>query len=275
MLHIPVVVEVCEAPWKIRNRKGNFIRFLPLLAGVSGVIAISKFLVDWSSKEGQKHKQRLSIFQLPILTEIPKNIFAEARVSETPSVLLASSKDYGDTVSFVLKAMQIVWEKIPNCVLVVTGTEKHRQLVEDFLSNAKLDRSKVVVTEYLSREDLFINYKRSWALLIPLFNDVRSIARFPTKIAEYLSTSRPIVTTNIGEISSYFVDGVNAFVAQDDSIESFGRKVLEALLSADKAEYVGKNGFQTCQTYFDYRKYSEDLFTFFESVQAGSKIPQI
>ena len=52
-------------------------------------------------------------------------------------------------------------------------------------------------------------------LLIPLDpNSLADIARFSQKIAEYVSTSRPIITSNVGEIPYYFKDKENAIICE-------------------------------------------------------------
>ena len=61
-------------------------------------------------------------------------------------------------------------------------------------------------------------------LLIPLFDDVRSTARFPTKIGEYLASGRPIVTTAVGEMPRYFEDGVTAFISAPDDPQELWRE---------------------------------------------------
>ncbi len=263
LLRIPVVLELCERPWSLGDRTNNVFRNLPSLSGISGVIVISKFLENWCRQEARAQKRKLQILRIPILVDFSENSLSATKLTKRPSVLLASSQEYDGTVGFVLQAMQLVWEKMPDCALVITGSMKHQQRVNEFWANMNQKKSKVVVTGYIPREELFIRYRSSWALLIPLFDDVHSIARFPTKIGEYLSTARPIVTTNFGEISSFFVDGQNAFVAQEDTAEAFGRKILEALLSSNKAMLVGRNGLNTCKNYFDYSKYSDVLLDFF------------
>ena len=263
MFRIPVVLELCEAPWRLRDRRKNIFCNLPLLSGFSGVMAISQFLVDWCNKETQTSKRKINIFRIGILTELTVEGSNETKITENPSVLLACSQGYDDTVIFVLKAMLVVWEHIPQCKLVFTGSARYQPKIDEFLDKTNTDRSKIIISGYVPRSELFDLYKRSWALLIPLFNDVRSKARFPTKIAEYTSTARPIVTTNIGEIPYFFVDRQNAYVAENDNAEAFGRRILEALLSPEKAAIIGRNGLNTCEKYFDYSKYSNAMFDFF------------
>jgi len=60
-----------------------------------------------------------------------------------------------------------------------------------------------------------------------LFDDERSIARFPTKIGEYLAAARPVVTSSIGEVARYLEDATTAYLAAPGDAPAFGRKIVE------------------------------------------------
>src|SRR5207302_1804391 len=66
-------------------------------------------------------------------------------------------------------------------------------------------------------------------LAIPLFDDVKSTARFPTKLGEYLASGRPVVTNGIGEIPRYLKDGVNAVIVPPGDARVFGQAIAEVL----------------------------------------------
>jgi glycosyltransferase involved in cell wall biosynthesis len=65
---------------------------------------------------------------------------------------------------------------------------------------------------------------------------------FPTKIAEYLATGKPVVTTVTGELALFLKDGFNAFVAPEASPMIFASKIIEALHDPEYAKQVGRNG---------------------------------
>ena len=68
---------------------------------------------------------------------------------------------------------------------------------------------RVVLMGYISDPELKHLQRNARCLLAPLENDDQSRARMPTKIAEYLMTGVPVVTSAIGEISSYLFDRKN------------------------------------------------------------------
>jgi glycosyltransferase involved in cell wall biosynthesis len=128
---------------------------------------------------------------------------------------------------------------------------------------------RVRVPGYVPRNELFALYGEASALLIPLFADVRSTARFPTKIGEYLASARPVVTTAVGEASRYFHDGVNGFVCGPGDAEAYGDKIVEALQDPARAAQIGREGRRLAETAFDYRQYSRTLHDGFSRVACG------
>ncbi len=88
---------------------------------------------------------------------------------------------------------------------------------------------------------------------------------FPSKLGEYLSTGNPVVITNTGEISDYLEDGVSAFIAEPDSIESFSDKLEEAYKSPI-SKSIGLKGKEVAEKYFDYKIQASKLSSFFREV---------
>jgi len=48
-------------------------------------------------------------------------------------------------------------------------------------------------------------------------NNEESRASYPSKLSEFLASSKPVITVNVGEIPNYIVDGVNAFMVEPEN----------------------------------------------------------
>ena len=107
---------------------------------------------------------------------------------------------------------------------------------------------RVDLVGYLSREELLELYDRAYALPIPLFDDLRSRARFPTKIGEYLAAARPVVTNAVGEIPRYFTDGEDAVVCPPGDPVAFGDAVAGLLSDPARAARIGERGRRVAET---------------------------
>jgi len=269
LLGVPVIADLCERPWTIDERHGGSAGWTPLKS-LSGVVAISRFLENWAVEEARRSNNRLRTLYVPILADVH-----EQEVKPYPtgrlSVVFAGASAYDDTVLFILDAMAEVWKEFPDCRLVITGLKPgdpdSERLTERI--RGKNLAGDVSIMGYLLREDLLDLYQSAYALLIPLFDDVRSRARFPTKIGEYLSSGKPVVTTSVGEIQAYLQDGVNAYISVPGDARAYGGKICEVLQNQEKADEVGRSGRTVAERNFHYTTYQVTLNSFVKEVVAG------
>ena len=263
-LGIPVVMELNEYPWPLREDVSSLGRRLSPLAGVSGVVSISAMLSRWAGEAARG--RRLEIVQVPIVVDTDEVVPAPYPDGD-PVLVFAGSPVYDDTIRFLVATMRHVWEAVPACRLVITGANPgdpaalwlHQEL------EPGLD-SRVEVAGYLPRAELLALYTKAHALLIPLFDDARSRARFPTKIAEYLAAARPVVTTAVGEVSEYLEDGRDAIVCPPGDPLLYAQNILRVLADSGLAADVGRNGRALAERLFDYRLYGPALRDAFAAV---------
>ena len=122
-----------------------------------------------------------------------------------------------------------------------------------------------IYSEYLQDDEVLKLYVGAEALLAPLSNDVRSLARFPSKLADYLYSGRPVVTSAIGEINKYLRDGNSAFLANPGDINEFAQKISDAVSSKSR-NIVGVNGKQVAESEFSIRTQGLNLKNLIEKI---------
>ena len=126
--------------------------------------------------------------------------------------------------------------------------------------------SKVVIMSQLKYDTLLSEYGNSCGLLIPLFNDnIGDVARFSQKISEYLSTKRPVISTDVGEVSFYFKDKINMLIAEEVEPNCFAEKMTYVLHNPFEADRIGKEGFDYGASLFDYRIITKQLSDFMDN----------
>jgi glycosyltransferase involved in cell wall biosynthesis len=269
-LGVPVIAELNERPWPLRETRTAAERLLSPLRGVAGVVAISGLLSAWAGREAGRLRRDLRVVEVPIVVDVSEQTPAEYPLGP-PLVVFASSADYGDTASFVLAAMQHVWRAVPACHCVITGLRPEEPAAARLATEARRagGGDRIELSGYLSRDDLLALYGRAHALLIPLFDDTRSRARFPTKIGEYLAAGRPIVTTAVGEVASCFSDGVDALICPPGDPRAYGEKIAAVFADGAAAAAIGRAGRRLAETRFHYGLYSETLLRSFATVAAS------
>lgn len=268
ILGFPVLVELTERPWSLKSSPRLIERLISPLDGTQGVITISSFLTDWVKTESRKSQRYYPILQMPILVDTNElHLGPTIQIAKIPNVLFAGSPTYDETINFILDSMAWVWKVHPECQLIITGCRPNdpasMRLQQEVQNRGTC--GKVEIAGYLSRVELLQRYMNAWALLIPLFDDVCSRARFPTKLGEYLSSARPVITSYIGEIPRYLVNGINAFVCKPGDSHAYGEMIVDVIDNPGMANLVGLAGRDTVEQYFQYSIYGEPLFNFIHS----------
>ena len=273
LLGVPVVMELNERPWSLYEAPTFAQRLVPELAGMDGVVSISRFLTRWARAEAARRRSPLRIIEVPILVDVMEQPDPRGPSSHDPYVVFAGAPAYDETVDFIVRAMENVWRLFPACSLVITGTRPGDRAAEAFVKQVTRSAAgddRVHLAGYLPREELLELYRDARALLIPLFDDVRSTARFPTKIGEYLASARPIVSTRVGEISRHFRDGENAFISPPNDAEAYGLKICTPLADEELASAVGAAGREYARTHFHYGLHGKALVKFFEELRTDA-----
>ena len=259
VLHIPVLLDLREAPWPLRADRRPWERIPSPLALTSGAITISRYLTRWTSTEYASRHSSATATEIPILVDVDEVHPSPYPVSGK-GALYAVSSGYDDSLAFVLQAMRHVWTREPLCRLVITGIDSRtldHHLGELAFSDA--ERAGVAAVGWVDRGSLLQLYSEASVCLAPLFDDQRSEARFPTKIGEYAAAARPVVTSSVGEIKRYLEDGMTAFVAEPGDAAAFGRKIVEALSNPELAGSVGQRARDLAEEHFDYRVHAARL----------------
>jgi glycosyltransferase involved in cell wall biosynthesis len=272
-LRVPVVLELNELPWSMWPARSLIQRTRHPLTGMRGVVAISGYLTSWAHGEASRRHQVLDVVQVPILVdvnELPEPArarttrIASASRSKPPAVLFAGdvSSQNLDILRLIAAAMAQVWRSHPECRLVCVGSDPADLRLRAILPRAQDGRhldERVELPGFVPRADLLTLYARASALLLPLPPDLTSIARFPTKLGEYLASRRPVITTDVGEVSLYLTDGVNAFVTPPDDTQAFAAAIQSAIEDPEGAARIGEAGFLVARNEFHYARHSTEL----------------
>lgn len=272
VLKVPLAAEMCE--WPVTQPDpmtlGRFRRRLfcrRVVRFISGALPISHYIEGQLSCEARRSRVALKQLRIPILVDTEERCAeSNKRPAEGDYVLFGGSAAYRKTIEFMLSALSVLTRHEPGLSLVMTGIDLSKT---GWLAEAIGQRGlsgRVLCPGYIPREDLLAAYRQAKALLIPLFEDDQSRARFPTKFAEYLLSGRPVVTNQIGEITHYLEDGESAFLADPESPELFAEAVRKVLDHPEQAARVGERGRQIALKEFDYREHGRRLREWLEAL---------
>ena len=257
----PVVIDLCEAPWSFKPEQSFVEKRVSPLWGVDGVICISRFLEEWVQKENARTGRNVRPLYVPILVDV--NEIKPAVIPPAGKIILfAGSSAYDETLRFLLATMEMVWAKHADCQLVITGGAKEATLGAAF----KRFRKRIRYAGFVERRALLQEYSAASVLVIPLFDDVRSHARFPTKLGEYLASGRPVVTNRVGEIPRFLEDGISACVTEPRDTAAFAEAICQLLAHPAQGQEIGRVGRRVAERCFHYANYGTQLCDLFASL---------
>lgn len=154
-------------------------------------------------------------------------------------------------------------------ILILQGNERVLEKAANLVKSYGLEEN-IVIKSKLPRRTLDNIFATAIGLLIPLDpGSLQDKARFSQKIAEYVATKRPIITSDVGEIPFYFNNKENAIIAPYN-IEGYREAMRFLIENKDVANSIGINGFNVGKKFFDYRVCGEKLKDFITNISHKS-----
>lgn len=228
----------------------------------SVIFPISTFLENKCLKFGKK------MMKVPILADFQDNQFSKRGrdLGDKKFFLYCGNTGYFRVIKILIDAFnQLKEESDTYLSLVLYGNKEDEEQIIDYISSLGL-KERVIIHKNLSYSDLYAQYEQALALLIPLSPDsLQDKARFSQKIAEYLSSKRPIITVGVGDVNYYFTDKENAFVSKDLSVDELFQQMKFVVENRDIADSVGQKGYELGVSEFDYVINSRKIKSFLYS----------
>ncbi len=282
LYRIPIILELCEI-FSCDKRKSGLNygikrmgarisdRIMPAMS--SGVLAISTKIIDYLRDQGITGSK---IMHLPILVDHDR--FAQSSSSSVAGLigkryfLNSGALDEKEGLDFILEAFASVSRDHDRVYLAFTGApqeQRKKHIIE--LANRLNIGEKLLFTGFLSSDQLSWAYQNAVALLCCRSNTSFANYGFPTKLAEYLSSGRPVIANEVGDMLLYLKDGENAFIARAEDSGSIAEQMVRVLDSPALASGVGLNGRKVAAENFDYKNFVRPLDGFLRSVCGDCK----
>lgn len=253
--------ELPRATIKQKTAALNFFR--SVLKFSDGIVVISKFLEEKIVKDNHKS---IPVFRLPILVDTEAWADNEIIAFYTPHIVYcANLESYIDDVFFILKSFADLNDKSINLEMIGYAGERTLTEINKEIKKLKIEGRVKISSKFVDQKQLYKLFASADVLLAPMHDNDRSAARFPLKIADYLMSGRPVVSSNIGEVAATLKDGESAFLAKPDDIKDFVQKIEIALAHPDRLQ-IGLCGREIAHKNFDYKMNGKRLFEFIQSL---------
>jgi len=176
---------------------------------------------------------------------------------------MGSLNNKKDGICTLINAISIVRSKYPNIMLYVLGdgADKEKFLIKILINQLKLSNN-ITLLGLVDEKDTPTYLCNSKILISCRPFSTQAKYGFPTKVAEYLATGKPIITTAYGDLKNYLKDGVNAYIVENSDYKAFADKILEVLDNYDKAIEVGQKGKELAVNSFNPEKQTKMIIDF-------------
>lgn len=108
-------------------------------------------------------------------------------------------------------------------------------------------------------------------LVLPRPVSRQATGGFPTKLAEYLATGRPVLTTAVGDIPRYLRDGETCLMAAPNDVDALARSLASAARDYDGARAIGARGRGLVERSFSAPMQASKVAEFLESLGGGAR----
>lgn len=276
---IKIVFEVNEKPYSIVGSRRDYIlkyffslntwlltRFVYRFT--DGFVVISENLERFVAKY---KSQKAKIVKIPIIVDYDcyQGVIADKCGIKPYIFHSATLNDNKDGISNVIEALGMVIRKY-NQPLHFYITSKSALSSTKNKVQEIIDRYKIQdFVHYLGNldESVLQGYQKNCDLVV--VNKVDSEQNrynFATKIGEYCALGKPIITTDVGEVSNFFEDAKNClFISQNNPV-LIAEKIMYLINNKDIALAIGDAAKMTASNEFDYKVNGAKLHEFFKSV---------
>jgi len=208
------------------------------------------------------NKNGASVHILNMMVESEKYYKNVSSTERNNIVYVGTPYGTKDGVYDLIHAFSFVMNIHKDTDLIIIGDNTRKELMKEVLSSISnlADPNRVKMVGQQSREIVIDFINSAYCLVLARPNNIQAKYGFPTKLGEYLATSRPVVLTDVGDISLFLKDGENAYIAYPDNIQSFAEKLNECLSDPVKANTVGQNGKLLAESVFSYKNAVTPLY---------------
>lgn len=244
--------EVTECPDLFRPKTYPWKYYKRLWKRLNGIFVISSNLKQYFVDYGV-NPQRVHVINMIVDPKRFDGVMHNANVEKYVAYCGNVNKDSKDGVGDLIASFVRYHEKFGDRKLYVIGpivSQEQKAEYEEYLklSNA-LDY--VIFTDSVSPSTIPQYFIDAEMLVLARPDNIQAKYGFPTKLGEYLLSGRPVVLTDVGNISDFLVDGKNAFIAEPGNIKSISNKMIEVSDNPNNANTIAFAGKETALNEFN------------------------
>ena len=196
------------------------------------------------------------------------NIPIEISAFKGKKIIFAGTPAKKDLLSNLLQATLSIVKEGKSIQVLIAGVNKNQS--KNYIPNVEYEmyRENIIFLGRKPQEDIPGYYKLADFSAIIREPNRKNTAGFPTKMAESMASGCPVLLNTTSDLSAFVVDGNNAVVINDYTIDSIKRG-LRIIDSLDNACVVTmkENSKKVAKNLFDYKQYIDKFENFLNHIK--------
>lgn len=274
---IPVLHEITEYPDVVDPGPfGAVARFAFVrhhLPALDGVLVISRALQDYVAQWTNVPTQLLgSIVDLTVHTPLPPLDLTGTFVVGYAGSLSQEKDGVLNLLKAAAKAARRLAPEVDLRVEILGGDTKStagRAAVRES-QLLGLD-NRVTFHGQVPHADVRDHLAECHVLALPRPVSRQASGGFPTKLGEYLSTARPVLTTAVGEIPRYLRHGDTCVMVPPNDVTALGQSLLDIASGYREAQVIGARGRELVERSFAAPVQANKVVSFVEQLRGGTR----
>jgi glycosyltransferase involved in cell wall biosynthesis len=230
-----------------------------------GMISISEHLYQMVQVLS---KNKIPCYLIPITVNL--NYFKNSSTAaQTGNLQIFYGGSFGkkDGLGYLISAFDKVSAAHPTSKLIFTGLAHQNDMERVNAQIAKaVNKDRIIYKGFLSNDDYYALLNECDIFCMTRVNSKFANAGFPFKLGEFLASGKAVVATNVGDVSNYLFNDVNAMVITPDSVDALVDALLILIEQPAKRQSIGIEARKTAERFFDSEIVGMKLLSIFQSV---------
>lgn len=169
--------------------------------------------------------------------------------------------------SVVIDVLAKVSKKIPNTVLLISGTKSKSS--EEMIKKAENLglKDSIIFTGWINHDEIRYAYTSSDVVLVLS----QYIDPFPTVNLEAMASRRPVVGTIFGGTPEAVLDGKTGYIVNPRDIDSVSAKIIDLLTNIEKAKKFGLTAYDRVSCDFSADNWADKTLSWYAKILKDKK----
>ena len=235
--------EVTECPDMFKPRIYSWKYYTKLWKQLQGIFVISNNLKQYFVNHGV-HSDNVHVINMIVDSNRFNGIQRNQKVENYIAYCGNINKDGKDGVRDLIASFVRYHERYTDRKLYIIGPIVSKEQKKEYEEYLKLSNAldSVVFTDSISPDTIPQYFVDAEMLVLARPNNIQAKYGFPTKLGEYLLSGRPVVLTDVGNITDFLVDGQSAFIAKPGDVKSISDNMLKVSDNPYSANIIANNG---------------------------------